>query len=61
MTQPAETRHLSEDWGRMHFGFPEEQGQWREPVRDFVRPECPPKYARPCGRHGRPPEVAAQG
>ena len=37
----------------MHFFFSEEQEQWRVAVREFVRRECPPEYARACDRGGR--------
>ena len=42
----------------MHFFFSEEQEQWRVAVREFVRRECPPPYARRCDRGGRPPAEA---
>jgi alkylation response protein AidB-like acyl-CoA dehydrogenase len=42
----------------MDFGFSAEQEQWRGAVREFVRRECPPEYARACDRESRPPESA---
>jgi acyl-CoA dehydrogenase len=42
----------------MDFGFSEEQERWRGAVREFVRRECPPGYARSCDREGRPPADA---
>ena len=42
----------------MDFGFSEEQEQWREAVRELVRRECPPEYARACDREARLPTTA---
>ena len=44
----------------MDFEFSEEQEQWREAVREFVRRECAPEYARKCDREGRAPKEAFQ-
>ncbi|MFQ5666833.1 MAG: acyl-CoA dehydrogenase family protein [Candidatus Binatia bacterium] len=50
----------------MDFGFSSEQGVLRNSVREFMRRECPPAYARRCDEEHRFPselraKMAAQG